>query len=329
MSDADIAPPRQLVASPERRIGENLHRMVETLASNAALTVPGDTCTAHLIAVNCHPFHDLDAVLSGFEPVSEAARVLQRASQDRVEVRVFWHGATPAPAPVRRLSDQLGFSLTEAPHVSNGENLNAQMDWALREGFDFYYRVDGDDRVFAQRFLLQSRHLARGTCDICGGGLRYEPDDGPPYETIPHAAPRLRDFLENRFVLHPSMAIRLSAFRDAGLRYWSGRLEDKALILMADAAGLRIANLPVLLGSYRLHRDTRNRFAAKWLGLRLNLAFLWQRRAFGLMPYALSLFAAQLLLGAHRMRALRHALYRVETRAPSDEIASPLAKRDE
>ena len=278
---------------------------------------------AHLIAVNCHPFHDCALILRGLDPVARAARVLQQDVPGRVEARLFWHRPDPVPADIAAQISKLGLQLDIQTHHSNGENLNSQIAFAAAGAFDFFYRVDGDDIVFAQRFLLQARHLARGTHDICGGGLRYEPDHGPTYDVIPPARPGVRDYLENRFVLHPSMALRVASLTQSGLRYWTHRLEDKALIGAADAAGLRFGNLPIVLGTYGVRRTTRNGFAPKWLNLRLNLIFLRQRGAFGWMIYAGALFAGQILLGAHLMRWMRNCVYRVDL---SKKVSEPSPK---
>ncbi len=275
---------------------------------------------AHLIAVNCHPFHATQTLCAGLAPLARATALLRGAVAGRVEARIYWHGSGAAPGLLRRRAGALGLRLITRPHLSNGENLNGQIAEAAREGFAYFYRVDSDDTVFADRFVLQARLLMRGTCDICGTGLRYEPADGAAYDVIPPALPRARDFVENRFVLHPSMAFALDALSARGLQYWPHRLEDKALIAAADAAGLRVANLPLVLGTYRLGAQTRNRLAPKWLGLRLNLRFAWRRRAPGLLAYALFLFAAQVTLGSGRLRRVRQRLYGVdvkqESRAP-------------
>lgn len=267
---------------------------------------------AHLIAINCHPFHDRAAVLDGLEAVASAADLLQHSTQEKVEICLFWHSPDPVP---RRLKDHLmahNIKAIHASHTSNGANLNTQIAYANTHGFTYFYRVDGDDRVYEPRFLLQARQLQRGLCDICGGGLRYEPHGCAPYDVIPIPEPQTRDFLENRYVLHPSMAFNVQALTTRGVHYWTRRLEDKALLAKADSKGLRIANLPLVLGSYRLGPQTRNGIAPKWLGFCLNLAFLRQRRAPALLPYAVLLFIAQLCFGSGQMRSARQWLYRVK-----------------
>lgn len=266
--------------------------------------------TSHLIAVNCHPFHGLPDIRAGLASLARAVGVFRQRSGDRVDVRVFWHNAKKAPVSLRDQVSAEGFALVELPHKTNGENLNHQIETALRDGYDIFFRVDGDDTVTAQRFVQQAVMLKANDCDICGGGLRYKPEDGPSYVMLPKPCPGPRDYIENKYLLHPSMAFRLDAVDRVGLRYWSRRLEDKALLLTAHKAGLRVRNLPIVAGGYNVAPGTRNRMFQKWLALKLNLAFLWHTRALHLVPYAIALFLMQVLIGTSRLRRLRYLLHR-------------------
>ena len=273
----------------------------------------------HLIAINCHPFHSPQSVTAGLAAVADAAALLQRETRERVETRLFWHSDARCPAHVQRRAQDLGIDISHFPHQSNGANLNRQIAYAASHDFTFFYRVDGDDLVFLQRFLLQANHLKRGRCDVCGAGLRYEPERGAPYEVTPAAEPGCIDFLENRFMLHPSMALRVAAITRSGLRYWPHRLEDKAFLADAVAAGLRLSNLPVLVGTYRVGRRARRGVIPAALALRLNCRFLARTRGLGLLPYAVALCAAQLLLGPHLLRGLRQWRYgKVRTRLSAE-----------
>ncbi len=261
---------------------------------------------AHLVAINCHPFHAANAIHAAIESVDAAARAFRATyPADRLEVRLYWHNPEQIPAALSAAAKALDVQVNSRPHHSNGTNLNAQIAEAARDGFDLFFRVDGDDTVARERLVLQSERLRRGHCDLCGGGLQYQPAGAAPFDVIPNHAPSPRDFLENRFVLHPTMAFRIDRFREAGLTYWVRRLEDKALILDAIRAGLRIRNVPKVLGTYRLDRSTRNSFAPKALGFRLNIALSRHRRSAFLGLYAIGLFAAHLVLGGHRLRKLR------------------------
>ncbi|THH38046.1 hypothetical protein E4Z66_00255 [Aliishimia ponticola] len=265
---------------------------------------------SHLIAVNCHPFHALSDIREGLASVVKAAGIFRQRSRDRVDVRVFWHNPAPLPEDLRLLVDTNGFELVEAAHESNGANLNKQIDAAAAEGFDIFFRVDGDDTVTAQRFLKQAELLKHDECDICGAGLLYKPAGGNGFVVLPEPHPGARDYLENKYLLHPTMAFRIDRFRAAGLRYWTNRLEDKALLLAARKAGLRVMNIPVVAGGYNVGPRSRNRLVQKWLGLRLNLAFLWHTRNLHLVPYALALFTMQVAVGSQALRVLRYRLHR-------------------
>jgi hypothetical protein len=265
---------------------------------------------SHFVAVNCHPFHPPGAIKVGLKSVSNAINTFRAHCRDPIDVRVFWHNSH---APQKTILDDIasyGFSLTQWPHMGNGDNLNKQIDFALAHKFDTFFRVDADDTVTAQRFIKQAEILNTQACDICGAALRYKTEGGPSFILPPKANPGPRDYLENQFLLHPSMAMRLSAIQAAGLRYWPKRLEDKAFLLCAYQKGLRIINIPILAGEYNVSPGARKKFGQKWLGFQLNLKFIRSSKAFHLLPYACALFLLQALLGSQRMRALRHLLQR-------------------
>lgn len=284
---------------------------------------------SHLVAINCHPFHCPEAIQTGLSSAAQAARLLRQSQKGTVDTFLFWHGRVSIPKALATAANDLGIQVHTTDHVSNGRNLNRQIEFAIAQNYDYFYRVDGDDEVFTHRFVQQARALSQENWDICGGALRYELRDGATFSVSPPPHPDVRDFLENRYILHPSMAFRVAAFKTSGLRYWPHRLEDKALIRDAIVNGLRIGNISDVLGSYRLERATRNGFAPKWLGLRLNLSFLSQRHAYALMPYALALFIAQVVLGSQFLRAMRQKRYRVGTKAPSTSTPRIPVKHDE
>jgi len=271
-----------------------------------------DLC-GHFIAVNCHPFHKPEHIKTALESLRPSVSHFRATSTSRVSVRLFWHNATPPPQAVTQVCQTQQMDCVHLPHRSNGENLNAQIAAALTAGYAFFYRVDGDDTVHEDRFAQQAAALARGNCDICGAALRYEPQGGHTFVNQPPEHPRPRDYLENRYLLHPTMAFSLEAVGRTGLQYWARRLEDKALLSEATARGLRVLNLQTIAGSYRILPGTRERFAPKWLALRLNLIFLVRTRALNLVPYALILFFGQILLGSRKMRNIRHLLYRTRS----------------
>ena len=85
------------------------------------------------------------------------------------------------------------------------------------------------------------------------------------------------------------------------------------LVPMAEEdlrAELVAMNLPLVAGGYNVGPRSRNRLFQKWLGLKLNLGFLWHTGALHLVPYALGLFLMQVLVGSHRLRRIRYLMHR-------------------
>ncbi|MEP4194680.1 MAG: hypothetical protein ABJL99_03500 [Aliishimia sp.] len=263
------------------------------------------TPSTYLIALNCHPFHPVDAIEAALYSVASAVSVFRRNTTSDVAVRVFWHNSNPPPKELLAKASELGFTLDQSRHTTNGDNLNHQLDYASRHDFRIFFRVDGDDTVAAERFKLQANVLESGDYDLCGAGLRYQSHGGETFEVLPNQRPTTRDYLENKYLLHPTLAFRMEAIRESGLRYWSKRLEDKALLLQALRLKLRVGNVSIIAGTYNVHPSTRDTLAPKWLGFCLNHAFLYRQRALQLIPYAVILFLCQTLLGSNRMRRLR------------------------
>jgi len=282
---------------------------------------PTDAGTGHFIAVNCHPYHQECHIKAALQSLATAMATFRACTLSRTSVYLFWHNPKPPPRSLVENCLAKQIACVHLPHASNGENLNAQIRYAHGLGFAFFYRVDGDDTVYEHRFVKQSAILTRGVCDLCGAALRYEAEDDVAYANQPPERPSARAFLENRYLLHPTMAFSLAAFSRTGLQYWSRRLEDKALLSDAAQRGLRIQNIPYVAGTYRLQSGTRERFAAKWLALQLNVVFLWRIGAIQFVPYALALFVGQTLLGSRKMRKIRHLIYRRKPEGHRSETA--------
>ncbi len=267
----------------------------------------------HFVAINCHPFHQLDHVKSALSSLCVALESFRNSTRVRIAAFLFWHNAVAPPREIAEICVAHRIDCVHLPHSSNGENLNAQILAALGSGFAYFYRVDGDDIVFDQRFQRQAAALASEACDICGAALRYEPQGRPTFVSQPPEHPGARAYLENRYLLHPTLAMSLEAVERTGLSYWPKRLEDKALLLEAIDRGLRIYNLQDVAGNYRILPGARERIAQKWLALKLNLLFLRNNQELYLMPYAVALFLGQLLIGSRNMRKIRYLAYRHST----------------
>ena len=267
---------------------------------------PGEApLSCHLVAVNCHPFHAPEDLMRCLRSLVPAMVAFRRAQPGPVSVRIFWHRPDDPPPALRLIAARAGLTLCRLPHKSNGANLNAQIEFALRCGYDTFFRVDADDTVRADRFPAQAALLAAGTCDLVGCALRYCQDGTTPYLTRVAEHPGPRDFVENRFLLHPTLAIRLAALAETNLRYGCARLEDKEFLLKAHKLGLRVRNLDVIGGDYFIGRGTRATLSAAWRGLRLNLACIAAHREVGLLPYAVALFAARVVIGPALLRRWR------------------------
>lgn len=267
--------------------------------------VPADQAPG-FIAINCHPFHDLDRVRVALH---HNCREISSFSQNfgvSAQAVFFWHRVDALPGDIKNLLHASGISLQSHAHLSNGENLNIQIKEANKHSAAIFFRVDADDLVSRSRFWAQTDLLNSGTCDMCGTALKYLPDTGGHYFSHPREYPTNRDYLENAFLLHPTLAFRLKAWNAAGLRYGARRLEDKAMLRAAIGAGLRIRNLPIVGGTYHITKGTRSAFALKWHGFALNFLFLRQNNALLWLPYAAALFALQIIAGSDRLRVFRH-----------------------
>lgn len=262
-----------------------------------------------LVAINLHPFHDLAALPACLDTTAASIRAANAAYPDAaLDGVLFWHRPDPVPYQIAEHATALGIQIQRWPHHSNGENLNRQIDFAHASGRAFFFRVDADDTVAPARFGAQMDVLIAREADICGAGLLYIPEGGAAYPVLPRETPRARDFIENCFVLHPTMAIFLPSIAKAGIRYDAGRLEDKAMLSRAVRAGLVIRNLPMIAGTYKLGPQARTGVAQKWRSCVLNLAFATRMRAWHLAVYACALFALHLAFGPRRLRRIRYLL---------------------
>ena len=271
-----------------------------------------------MVAINCHPFHDIRCIFRCLQSVATAA--LANKDSLSLEVFVFWHHHDVPPESLIRKASDLNFVLKAQPHQSNAENLNAQIDLALALKFELFFRVDGDDTVTPKRFAAQTAMLSTADCDICGAGLIYVQPGSPNRIHMPPAEPTVRDYIENRFLLHPTMAFDLRAIQKTGLRYRLGRLEDKALIAKALRLKLKIKNAQIIAGRYYVGPASRNDLRSALHSLWLNLTFLTERHAFVLSGYAVLLATVQITLGPRRLREFRYLMHRKHMKNTRREI---------
>ncbi|MEM6308681.1 MAG: hypothetical protein AAF754_01430 [Pseudomonadota bacterium] len=259
----------------------------------------------YIAAINAHPFHDLARLGPCLQSVARAAEAFHSETGERLKPVLFWHNDLKPNASIQARCQEFQVDIVHYPHVSNGKNLNRQLDFACFHEFEFFFRVDADDVVYANRFQLQSAVFSNGSCDVCGGALEYVSELGVKFVTRPPCSPRHRDFVENAFVLHPSLAIRLAALNHHNLRYRMGRMEDKKLYHDMVLAGLRIHNLQDIVGVYMTSNQSRNRAALKFLSFSLNVHFLFATKSAFLMPYAVALFVAHMCIPPQKLRQIR------------------------
>jgi len=238
---------------------------------------------------------------------------LVREKGSKVKIVMFHHGEEPLAEATRLGTEEMGIEIVELPQAPNGANLNRQIEMALKGGYDFFYRVDADDLVYEDRFSRQAKILMTTEHDLVGGGLVYhDVTTGEKFNVQPRETPGTGDFLSNIFVLHPTIALRLSTIKKHDIRYWHQRLEDKRLALEYDALGLSVYNDPALYGEYNLNPKARNARSFARLSFRLNLRYLNQNHKFLAYPRALVMYLLHLWLPNQRLRKLRRQLHRVE-----------------
>jgi hypothetical protein len=207
----------------------------------------------------------------------------------------------------------LGLGVEACPGASNGERLNRQIAAAIAAGDDLFLRVDGDDTVSENRFVHQVGLFGATQADILGGGLTYvqggagRPSSGG-FDVIPPESPRALDYVFNRFMLHPTLGLRVASLSRTGLRYWDQRLEDKEFLLRATALGLRMQNAPEIYGTYFVHAKARNSAALAALARDLSCAYLRQTGARGLIPLAWAVWAVRRLMPVQVLRRLRSVI---------------------
>jgi glycosyltransferase involved in cell wall biosynthesis len=186
---------------------------------------------------------------------------------------------------------------------------NAGYVAALNEGCavargEFIARIDADDLCEPARFARQVDFLdAHQDVAVVGGALLLITETGSPFyiATYPEAPADVRQALELRNpVGHPTVLMRRSAFEEAG-RYRAAfpHAEDFDLWLRI-ARSHEIANLPDILGRYRIHPgNASHRNLARQAA-----SFAAARAAARLDSNALSAFQFDVPLGAEAFTQL-------------------------
>jgi hypothetical protein len=273
--------------------------------------------SSHFIAINFHAYHDPAAALPCCMSVRRSADLLLKGTGDRVSIVLFYPSSRTVHSEILENVKELDIEIRRLPESTNGAYLNMQVDSALEDGFDYFYRVDADDQVYVDRFARQAAILSSAPYDICGGALVYRNiADGTQFEVVPPAAPTAASFVLNMFFLHPTLAFRLKTFHLHRIKYWTGRLEDKHLALQAHKLGLQVYNDPYIYGEYNLEPNARNTMEAARISLMLDFRFLMPSRNYVLIPISLGIYILRLLVGTHTMRKFRNKVMQYHLRLP-------------
>jgi hypothetical protein len=284
---------------------------------------------SHLIAINFHRYHNLDAALTCCASVKRAVEPLLDGTGRRVSIVLFCACSRAVYCEVSERVKELGIEARHLPEGANGDSLNMQIEYALDEGFDFFYRVDADDLVYEDRFVRQAEILTSTSYDICGGGLLYRNvADGTRFKVVPPETPAAASFVFSMFFLHPTLAFRLKTFRTHDIKYWPQRLEDKHLALQARFAGMRVYNDPYIYGEYNLEPNARNGREAAKTSLMLDLRFLMLSKDYIFIPVALGIYLLRLLVSTQTPRNMRNKVLRCRSRLSLSAFSRPRISGD-
>lgn len=269
------------------------------------MTSSANSSKCHFIAINFHRFHDDLAAIDCTVSVLKSAKALR----EKAKITFFNHAGHAVSSKLATALENMEITLVNGPSGSTGESLNYQISQA--HGFNFFYRVDADDLVSADRFGWQSKILANGDCDICGGALIYRNiKTKSEYLVTAPLRPKTMAFLMNHYFLHPTLAFRLERFEKRKLRYKNQRIEDKSLALSALKAALKVQNDPRVYGIYNLNPDARNGWAVSWLNLKLNIQFILAAHSYWAFPVAIGIFTATTVFRRNTLRNIRKVLFR-------------------
>ncbi len=263
----------------------------------------------YLVAVNFHAFHDVAFLRKCCESVILSVAKFEKDHEEPVSIVLFNN------SPRKFDNDLHSFFLTsniqvEQIHASgNGQIINYQLDYAKLHCFDIFFRVDGDDYVFEDRFSRQALLFKQdASIDICGGGLKYKNmANNKCYTVVPRERPNTFDYLSNKYCLHPTFAIRLSSLPN-NLKYWNKRIEDMKFILDANKFGLKFYNDQYLYGIYNYRSKSRNSLKARFLIFKLHVNWALAFNKLALFPAVITLLAG-MVLSADHLRRIRRKLF--------------------
>lgn len=154
---------------------------------------------------------------------------------------------------------------------------------------DLVARMDSDDVSLPQRFEMQERYLEQHPDVAVVGGAMQEFNSTDPCVNVRHYpqthAEVMRSICKASPLAHPTVMMRMSMFREGGLRYDERFRTSQDIALWYDAvcAGYKIGNLDEVTFRFRLADDMfkRRSRAKAWNEFRIYMNGV--RRVYGLL----------------------------------------------
>ena len=264
----------------------------------------------YLVAINFHPFHDMQSLIRCCKSAIVSIEEFKKNKQDKISIIVFDSSSKKHSVEVMGFLSKSNIKLEKLQFLGNGANLNYQLDYARNNNVDIFFRVDGDDLIYKDRFIRQAQLLEKNNnIDVCGGGILYENQvSTKSYSVIPGAEPGDFDYLMNRYCLHPTFAIRMASL-PVDLKYWSNRIEDKKFILDARLAGLTFVNDQHIYGIYYYHPNARNSVSSAFTSFKLNARWSLAFNPLALF-WSFIILIVNVALPTNFLRSLRKSFFR-------------------
>ncbi len=263
-----------------------------------------------LIAINFHAFHDMERLDACLCSLIKSIDLVDEKHKHTLNTVLFNNSNKDLSAFLKYKKQFPSFEILQLDVDVSGLGLNQQIEHAISNHYDIFFRVDSDDEVYENRFHKQIALLdERADVDICGGGLDYfNLASSQSYQVVPNEAPADFDYLMNRYCLHPTFALRVSSLSDK-LRYWEKRIEDKKIILDAKTLGLSFYNIQETVGKYYLDNKTRGTVKFAWLSLKLDLSWCYKFKPI-YSVIAIMSFLIRCFVGVSFLRKLRSWIFK-------------------
>jgi GT2 family glycosyltransferase len=158
--------------------------------------------------------------------------------------------------------------------VRNEENrglpncMNQAISIGMAEGYDFFFRIDADDRNHHDRVGKTLNLFDQKPSLLFGGTFCYEIDEKGEIvfeKSLPHTDHEMKQVLLKRPpFIHPTVCFRRDFFDEVGTYNESLRIaQDYELWFRAAARGIEFANVPEFLYYYRKDSDFYRKYRSK------------------------------------------------------------------